>query len=560
MWVLHTLAGQPFIAIFLVVAAGYALGRLNVKGIGFGSVASTLIVALVVSFIAAELGVRFQIPELASTIFFNLFMFSVGMKVGPQFLAGIRKDAKNFILIGLFIPLASLGLILGIRELFDLAPGLVPGIFAGANTATPGLGAAKTAMTNTEAIATMSTAFAFAYCISTVLFAVMTRVPDILGGNTKKSAKDYEESLQGEHESPLPGTANEFLGGAPHARVRAFQIEKPLVIGRTLAELRRARPLLSVEGVRRDGVAQPLDDELALEQGDIIAVYGRIPDLIEVESKLGHEVDDPFNVEVAPKTVDLVIHQRDVIGRKLRDLALGSGHGLYLNAMFRAGDEIPFGPETIVRKGDVVRVTGSTWRITALELKTGKVVGPTSSTDIVTLAIGVSVGALLGLITVPLGNIHLQVGAAVGLLLLGIGLSIMRTRYPRLGGPYPEPARQLFEDLGLNVFCAVLGLNAGHGVVQALEQGVLGPIILGTLVVGFIPPIIAWILGLYVLKMNEALLMGAVAGGRCNSAGMQASREATDSNVPAISYPATFAISNVAFTLLCYLMALIERQ
>src|SRR5262245_53404651 len=120
MWFLDTLAAQPFIAIFLVVAVGYALGRLTVKGIGLGATAATLIVALLVSFAAAEVGVVFSIPELASTIFFNLFMFSVGMKVGPQFLAGIRRDAKNFILIGLFIPLGALGLIFAIRALFDL--------------------------------------------------------------------------------------------------------------------------------------------------------------------------------------------------------------------------------------------------------------------------------------------------------------------------------------------------------------------------------------------------------------------------------------------------------
>jgi putative transport protein len=558
-WISRTLAAQPFIAIFLVVAAGYALGRVTVKGLGLGSVASTLVIALGASFIAAERGIQFEIPELASTIFFNLFMFSVGMKVGPQFLAGMRRDAKNFILIGLFIPVAALGLILGVRALFDLSPGLVPGIFAGANTATPGLGAAKAVMSDREAIAMMSTAFAFAYCISTVLFAVLTRVPELLGDDTPAAARAYEASLKGSGGAPLPGTGSELFGGGGGARVRAFRVAGPAVAGRTLGQLRAAQPLLSVEGVRREGSVLPLADDLALREGDVVAVYGAIHDLLAAEPQLGPEVEDAFTDEVVSQTVDVVVHRREVVGKKLIDLAGNVGHGLFLNAMFRAGDEIPFGPETVARKGDVLRVTGSKPRIAALTAVSGTVVAPTTSTDIVTLALGVALGALLGLITVPLGSIHLQVGAAVGLLLLGIALSIARTRYPRLGGPYPESARQLFEDLGLNVFCAVLGLNAGSGVVEALQQGVLGTIILGTLVVGFVPPILAWFLGRYVLHMNQALLLGAVAGGRCNSAGMRASQEATHSNVPAISYPATFALSNVAFTLLCYVMALIEH-
>jgi putative transport protein len=140
---------------------------------------------------------------------------------------------------------------------------------------------------------------------------------------------------------------------------------------------------------------------------------------------------------------------------------------------------------------------------------------------------------------------------------VGIALSTLRTRYPTFGGPYPEPARRLIEDLGLNVFVAIVGLNSGMGVIQAVRQGSLAPILVGTLIVGFVPAVIAWVVGSTLLRMNPALLLGAVAGGRCNSAGMQAAQETTDSNVPALSYPVTFAISNVILTLLAYVMAMV---
>jgi putative transport protein len=145
----------------------------------------------------------------------------------------------------------------------------------------------------------------------------------------------------------------------------------------------------------------------------------------------------------------------------------------------------------------------------------------------------------------------------VGLLLVGIALSVLRTRQPGFGGPFPEPARQLLEDLGLNVFIAVLGLNAGAGVAHALSGGALTPILIGCLVVGFVPAIVAWFIGAFVFKMNDALLLGAVAGGRCNSAGMHAAQESARSNVPAISYPVTFAISNVVLTVTSYVFALL---
>jgi putative transport protein len=185
------------------------------------------------------------------------------------------------------------------------------------------------------------------------------------------------------------------------------------------------------------------------------------------------------------------------------------------------------------------------------------VVRPSLSTDIVTLALGLTAGGLLGMVTIPLGHIRLTLGSAVGLLLVGIALSALRTRYPKFGGPYPEPARRLIEDLGLNVFVAIVGLNSGAGVIETIRQGSITPIVVGTLIVGFVPALVAWVIGRRALRMNIALLLGAVAGGRCNSAGMQAAQEATQSNVPAISYPVTFAISNVVLTLLSYVMAMV---
>jgi putative transport protein len=562
------LARQPFILLFLVVAAGYALGRVKVRGIGLGATASTLVIALVMSLLAARRGTNFAIPEFASTLFFNLFMFAVGMKVGPQFLSGLRRDARRFILLGLLIPVLALGLIFVVRAIFTPVPGVLPGIFAGSNTATPGLGAAQAAYSGgaghlapgvsaAAARGNLSTAFAFSYCISMVLFIVATKLPDMLGADTPRAASEYLASIR-TGGAPLPGTASEFFGetSAP-VTVRTYEVMAPELLGRPLRELRRQYPLVSVERIARAGALIEPRDETVLERRDTVALFGPVARLAVAGGRIGTEVYENQVQEVGLQTVDVVVHKGAAAGRSLGELAADLGHGLFLNAVFRAGDEIPHGPETVLRKGDVVRVTGSAWRIKILEEETGRVVRPSLSTDIVTLALGLTAGALVGMITIPLGHIKVTLGSAVGLLLVGIGLSTVRTRYPTFGGPYPEPARRLIEDLGLNVFVAIVGLNSGMGVIQAVRQGSLAAILAGTLIVGFVPAAIAWVVGSRLLHMNRALLLGAVAGGRCNSAGMQAAQEATRSNVPALSYPVTFAISNVALTLLSYVMAMV---
>lgn len=566
---LGDLGKQPFILLFLVVAAGYALGRVKIKGVGLGATASTLIIALAISLWAAKSGIHFSIPEFASTIFFNLFMFSVGMKVGPQFLSGLRRDAGHYIFLALFIPLLSFGLMFAVRAIFDLAPGLAPGIFAGSSTATPGLGAAQAALAGgaaklpagtsmADALGNLSTGFAFSYCISMVLFILMMKVgPSLLRRNTAKAAREFEAALRGAGAEPLPGSAEEFLGGPLPVAVRAYALEETGPVGKRLGDLRQTYPLISVERVLRGGQMLEPRDDVVLAAKDTLALYGQVSRLLAVGPRIGPEVDAPGVREMGTQTVDVVVHNSKVAGRKLIDLARDVGHGLYLNGMFRAGEAIPHGRDAVVHKGDVLRVTGSNWRIRTLEKEVGKVVRPSISTDIVTLALGLAAGALIGMITIPLGSIKLTIGSAVGLLLVGIALSALRTRHPAFGGPYPEPARQLIEDLGLNVFIAILGLNAGAGVLKAIASGALVPIVVGCLIVGFVPAIAAWFIASRRLKMNDALILGAIAGGRCNSAGMRAAQEASQSNVPAMSYPATFAISNVVFTLLSYVMAMV---
>jgi putative transport protein len=567
----HALAAQPFVLLFLVLAGGYALGRATFKGVSLGATASTLVLALGFSLVSAEaFNVKYAIPDFAGTVFFNLFMFSVGMKVGPQFVSGLRRDAGKFIILALIVPALSVAIMFALRAMFNLAPGMIAGIFAGSNTATPGLGAAQTAYASvaggmlrgepvSEVVANMSTAFAFAYCISTVLFVVVTKLPDMLGRDTPAAARALEAQLRGDSSAPLPGSAEEFIRSGPaQVGVRSYTIENPDAIGRRLDDLRRTYPLIAVERILRgDKFLEPVDN-LVLQAHDTLALHGTLPRLLRAGSRIGPEVAAALPEDLGEQTVDIVVQRGGMAGETLLELASGLGHGLTLNAMFRAGDQIPWGAETRVQRGDVLRVTGTAWRIKQVEREVGSIVRPSLSTDVVTLALGLALGGLVGMITIPIGAVRITLGAAVGLLLVGIALSTLRTYNPALGGPYPESARQVFEDTGLNVFVAILGINSGAGVLKAIESGALGPIIAGCLFVGLIPPFIAWFVGRRWMRMNDALLLGAVAGARCNSAGLRAAQETTHSTVPAISYPVTFAISNVLFTTLTYVFALLD--
>jgi putative transport protein len=560
------LEAQPFALVFLVVTGGYLLGRIQVRGIGLGPTGATLILALELSVWAlAGEGIQFEIAGFASSIFFNLFMFAVGMKVGPQFVAGIRGNGVKFVIIAVIIPITSFLLTVLLRALFHYPPGFAAGILSGANTATPGLGAAQTAYSSGAAhvegelqtvLGNLSTSFAFSYSITIVLFVLMMKVlPRIFGRDAAAEARDYMRTAMGGG-APLPGEAMAFQVGTLPVATRAYRLEREALVGKRVGQLREATPMVAVERVLRGGRTLEADDGLVLQRGDVIALFGTVEKLVEFSPRVGPEFPAPELRETSRETVDVVLNKPTAYGRRLNALAHDVGHGVYLNAMFRGGQSIPFGPDLVTEKNDVLRVTASPRRIARLVREAGAVVRPSMSSDIVTLGLGLSLGALLGAVTVPVGPIQITLGPAVGLLIVGIALGAIRTRHPEFGGPFPEPARKLLEDLGLSVFVAILGLTSGVGVVQAIRGGGVLPIVVSALIVGLVPPLMAWLIGLYALKMNSALLLGAVAGGSASAAGLNASQEASSSTVPAIAYPVAFAIGNILLTLLAYVMAL----
>jgi putative transport protein len=251
-------------------------------------------------------------------------------------------------------------------------------------------------------------------------------------------------------------------------------------------------------------------------------------------------------------TVDVVISRRDAAGRSVADLLARLG-GLYPNAVFRAGEELP--PAAALKVGDVIRVTGTEPNIARLGASVGQVIRSTHSSDVLTLAIGLLVGAALGAIPVPLFGVRVSFGAAA-VLITGILFGWLKTRHPALGGPISEGGRRLLEEMGLNVFTSVLAVNSGLAVYQVMTEGPVVSLLISCLLVSAVPALIAWWIGRHLLKINPALLMGAIAGARQNTSSMQAAQELTASAVPGIGYPVPLAITTVALSVIAYFLAL----
>jgi putative transport protein len=359
--------------------------------------------------------------------------------------------------------------------------------------------------------------------------------------------------MRGERTAPLPGTVEAADAVDASIAVRAYRVPEGRVAGKTIGDLRKAAPGIAIELVRRGTGWLVLHDSTALAAGDEVVISAPVDKQVRAREVLGPEVPDAEARALRPlHTVDVVIGRDEAAGRSLPELL---GPGLYPNAVFRAGVELPAGAATALNKGDVIRVTGTDPRIADLGTRVGQVVRATHSSDVLTLALGLLTGALIGAIPVPLFGIRISFGAAA-VLMTGIVFGWIKTRHPAFGGPISEGARSLMEEMGLNVFTSALAINSGLAVYQVATTGPIWQLLVASQVISLLPELVAWWVGRHVLHLNPALLMGAIAGARQNTTSMRAAQKISQSAVPGIGYPVPLAIATIALSVVGYFFAL----
>lgn len=153
------------------------------------------------------------------------------------------------------------------------------------------------------------------------------------------------------------------------------------------------------------------------------------------------------------------------------------------------------------------------------------------------LAVALVIGYVVGHFSVTLWGIPFALGTSAGCMLAGIIFSFLRTRNPALGGPMSEGARSFMQDIGLNLFIAVLAANVGPKILDSFQGTVVIWIAVLGLLGALVPPLLAWFYGLYIRRMNPAILAGACAGARNSTPAMRAAQDISQSAIPAVGYP-----------------------
>ncbi|GAB3120708.1 TrkA C-terminal domain-containing protein [Bordetella tumbae] len=555
---MHFLGDNPYILLFLTIGLSVWVGKFSVKGYGLGAVAAAIIVGCLMATVGSLYGVKFHLDDFAKSLLYYLFMYGVGLRVGPSFLNALNKESINYAILAVIAPILGLGIVVFGTRFFELPLGAAGGMLAGSQTMSAAIGSAEQAVssgvmsmgagqTPEQVSAMIALSYGITYIWGTVGIILLCKyLPRIWGVDAKAAAQEFEK------QHGVPNVDDAGLTAFHPFDLRAYRVENPESIGKTVQQFRERFPQYQVVNVERGDQMLGPGTDTQFQHGDIVALGGRLEEMTANMGVLGPEVPDAKVLTIPLDQAEILVTNKEVTGRPLKTFRGSELAGqIQLQRIERSGVPLPIGLETTLQKRDVLFVTGLQSAVGKAGEIFGTIARHSSATDLLTLSFGMILGFLIGLIEVPAFGANVGLGNAGGLLLSGIIVSSISSRL-RFFGNTPNAARNILEDLGLIGFVAIVGINAGADLLSQLT----GAIALKIFIVGFlastIPPIIVWAIGFHIMKINPALLMGATAGARSHSGPAREAAKEVGSSVPWLSFPVGYAVSGVLLTVFGY--------
>ena len=525
---------------------GFLLGKLRVGSFTLGTVLGTLLAGVAIG----QLDV--QVAPVAQAVFFDLFLFATGYKVGPQFFRALRKDGLPQLALSVVVAVTCLAVAVIVSRLLGYDAGTAAGLLAGAFTESTVIGTATDAIQHlpipeaerVRMAANVPVAYAVTYLVGTGSFVwyLSSVVPRMFRWNLREEARELEKELSLRAE-PLPGVTSAYV----EWDTRAF-LAGPSAAGKGIRELEESVPdrRIVVERMRRDGVVGTPDGETRIREGDVLAVTARRNALVEGLAWVGAEVDDRELLDFPVSHLDVVVTRKEIAGRSLGELARESGHGIVLTRLVRTGQEIPFDLSTRLEQGDLLSLSGDQPDVERAARDVGYADRPSPATDMIFVGLGIFVGGLVGMLAVNVGGMSLTLTASGGALVAGLLLGWLRSVHPTFGR-IPEPALWIFDTVGLAAFIGIVGLNAGPRFVSGVRETGFG-LVGAALLVSLVPHTIGLLFGRFVLRMNPLLLLGAESGAGTTTAALRAVQDVSGSKLPVLGYTVPYAVGNILLT------------
>ena len=545
----HATTAESLILLTAVAAGGLMLGAVKVRGVGLGS-AGVLFAGLIVG----SFGFRMEpeVLEFLREFGLMLFVFTMGLQLGPGFFASLRKAGIRLNAFAVAIVLVGFLCTWLCGVLFNIEPGARLGLFSGATTNTPSLGAAQQAMLAIGAAADQKVLPALAYAASYPvgiigIIATLLLLRRIFGIDVERETKEFE-AVQKEGIEPL-------------VRLNV-RVDNANLDGLALHDLPgRRETSVMISRLQRAGATEVITatDDTVVHVGDHILLVGSAANVASFQLIVGSPSE--LNLMKAPGEVSfrrVVLTNKKLLGKTLAELGLDHLHGVTVTRIVRAGVEMTAVHDVRLQFGDFLHVVGDPKGLDAATVTLGNSLKALNTTQFIPVFIGLALGVVAGLLPIAVPGLAspLKLGLAGGPLVVAILLSRIGKIGP-LVWHMPANTNVAFRELGIALFLSCVGLSAGPKffVTVMSRDGIVWAF--SAILVVMVPLLAAGIIGRRWLKMNYLVLCGMLTGSMTDPPALAFANSLAKSDAPSIAYATVYPLTMLTRILIAQIMVLL---
>jgi putative transport protein len=524
------------IIISIVAAMGLALGSLKIKGIGLG-IAGVLFSGLALG----HLGFTISAPvlEFAREFGLILFVYTIGMQVGPGFFASLRREGLPLNLMAASIVLLGAAITVAICKIGGVNMAAAVGLFSGATTNTPSLGAAQEAIRSLPNLPPGSSVlpglgYAVAYPFGIIgIILTMLLLRALFRVDLKKETADLLSKTRKASEKLANVTlivTNENFDGH-----RLTEIPGLVGLGVVISRIKH-RGADQVQLARADEI---------IHTGDILHAVGPSKGLEELRLMIGQVSRvDLRSVKSNLVMRRVIVTKKAILGKTLGELDFLEEHEVTVTRVTRAEVELSATPEQRLQFGDMVVLVGNESDIASVSTFLGNSVKKLNHTELIPVFVGIGLGVLLGSIPIAFPGIPapVKLGLAGGPLIVAIILS----RVGRIGPLLwymPNNANFAIREIGIVLFLSCVGLHSGEKFVDTLVHGDGLKWMLMAMLITLVPLFTVGLVARIVLKTNYVSICGLLAGSMTDPPALAFANTVSGSDAPSISYATVYPLT-----------------
>lgn len=529
--------GHAILLLALVIAAGIEFGKIKIFGVSLG-----ITMVLFVGILMGHFG--FTISP-AILHFFKefgliLFVYSVGMQVGPGFFSSFKKGGVTLNMLACLIVFLGVAITICIHYATGIAMPTMVGILSGAVTNTPGLGAAQQAYS--DMTGNLDNSIALGYAVAYPLGVIGIIISMII------IRYIFMVSLSDENRALEDSSNSEVAEATPIS----LEVKNPAIFGKSVSEISK---LLEHQEFVISRIMKSNSSHIEIVTGgtvlgmdDKIFVITSTSDADAIKTFIGKEIqmDRKQWIPAESQFISrrILVTRHEINGKKLGSLQLRRLHGINVTRVNRSGLDLVANPNLVLQIGDRVTVVGSELAVDKVAETLGNSIKRLNEPNLVTIFVGIVIGILVGSIPINFPGIPqpVKLGLAGGPLIVAILLSKFGYRY-KLVTYATQSSNLLLRELGITLFLACVGLDAGAGFVDTIvNRGGLAWVGYG-FIITIVPLLVTGFIARYIYKVNYFTLMGLLAGSTTDPPALAYSNTTAGNDAPAVGYATVYPLT-----------------